>query len=100
MEVKELKKEDRITLEISGRVDATNSNVLQNAILLAFQKMKTVELDFENVQYIASAGLRALMIGQKTAMSKGGTMIVRNVGDMVMEVFEMTGFVDILTIEE
>ena len=72
MEVKELKKEDRITLEISGRVDATNSNVLQNAILLAFQKMKTVELDFENVQYIASAGLRALMIGQKTAMSKRG----------------------------
>lgn len=100
MEVKELKKEDRITLDISGRVDATNSSVLQNAILLAFQKMKTVELDFANVQYIASAGLRALMIGQKTAMSKGGIMVVRNVSDMVMEVFEMTGFSDILTIEE
>lgn len=100
MEVKELKKEDRIILDISGRVDATNSSVLQNAILLAFQKMKTVELDFANVQYIASAGLRALMIGQKTAMSKGGIMVVRNVSDMVMEVFEMTGFSDILTIEE
>lgn len=99
MDVKELKKEDKIVLDISGRVDATNSSVLQNAILLAFQKMKTVELDFANVQYIASAGLRALMIGQKTAMSKGGTMTVRNVSDMVMEVFEMTGFSDILTIE-
>lgn len=99
MDVKELKKEDKIVLDISGRVDATNSSVLQNAILLAFQKMKTVELDFANVQYIASAGLRALMIGQKTAMSKGGSMTVRNVSDMVMEVFDMTGFSDILTIE-
>ena len=71
MEVKELKKEDRITLEISGRVDATNSNVLQNAILLAFQKMKTVELDFENVQYIASAGLRALMMDKRPRCPKG-----------------------------
>ena len=87
MEIKEKKQSDRIILDISGRIDATNSSQLQNAILLAFQKMKTIELDFRNVAYIASAGLRALML-------------LRNVGDMVMEVFEMTGFVDILEIEE
>lgn len=96
MEIKEKKQSDRIILDISGRIDATNSSQLQNAILLAFQKMKTIELDFRNVAYIASAGLRALMIGQKTANAKGGQMLLRNVGDMVMEVFEMTGFVDIL----
>lgn len=59
-----------------------------------------IELDFQKVAYIASAGLRALMIGQKTANAKGGQMLLKNVGDMVMEVFEMTGFVDILEIEE
>lgn len=100
MDVKELKRDDRIVLDISGRVDAASSSMLQNAILLAFQKMKTVELDFANVAYIASAGLRALMIGQKTANAKGGSMPLKNVSEMVMEVFEMTGFCDILTIEE
>lgn len=100
MEVREIKEDDRITLKISGRIDATNSGVLQNAILLAFQKMKTLELDFSEVDYIASAGLRALMIGQKTSMAKGGSMTLRHVNKWVMEVFDMTGFSDILTIEE
>ena len=100
MEIKEKKQSDRIVLELSGRIDATNSSQLQNAILLAFQKMKTIELDFGNIVYIASAGLRALMIGQKTANAKGGQMVLKHVGDMVMEVFEMTGFTDILEIEE
>ncbi len=100
MEIKERKESDRIILEISGRIDATNSSKLQNAILLAFQKMRTIELDFQNVAYIASAGLRALMIGQKTANAKGGRMKLKHVADIVMEVFEMTGFIDILEIEE
>lgn len=100
MEIKEKKQSDKIVLDISGRIDATNSSQLQNAILLAFQKMKMIELDFQKVAYIASAGLRALMIGQKTANAKGGHMLLKNVGDMVMEVFEMTGFIDILEIEE
>ncbi|MCI8795462.1 MAG: STAS domain-containing protein [Dorea sp.] len=100
MEIKEKKQSDKIILDIAGRIDATNSSQLQSAILLAFQKMKMIELDFQKVAYIASAGLRALMIGQKTANAKGGQMLLKNVGDMVMEVFEMTGFVDILEIEE
>lgn len=100
MEIREVKKDDKIVLEIEGRVDATNSSQLQQAILLAFQKMKNIVLDFQGVQYIASAGLRALMLGQKTAMSKCGSMTLVHVCDMVMEVFDMTGFSDILTIEE
>lgn len=100
MEIKEFKQDSKIILEIAGRIDAANSSQLQNGILLAFQKMKHVELDFGQVAYIASAGLRALMIGQKTAAAKEGEMTLRNVGEMVMEVFEMTGFCDILNIEE
>lgn len=99
MEIKENRQDDRIILDISGRIDSTNSSQLQSAILLAFQKMNQIELDFMNVAYLSSAGLRALMIGQKTANANGKTMILRNVGELVMEVFEVTGFIDILTIE-
>jgi len=99
MEIKENRQDDRIILDISGRIDSTNSSQFQSAILLAFQKMNQIELDFMNVAYLSSAGLRALMIGQKTANANGKTMIIRNVGELVMEVFEVTGFIDILTIE-
>lgn len=99
MQIKEVKQSDKIILELSGRIDAAASPQLQQAILLSFQKMKHIVLDFENVQYIASAGLRALMLGQKTAMSKGGSMKLVHVCELVMEVFEMTGFSDMLTIE-
>ena len=99
MQIKEVKQSDKIVLELSGRIDAAASPQLQQAILLSFQKRKHVVLDFEKVQYIASAGLRALMLGQKTAMSKGGSMKLVHVCDLVMEVFEMTGFSDMLSIE-
>ena len=52
-----------------------------------------------NVPYISSAGLRALLIGQKTAASKGGSMKLTNVSDVVMNIFEMSGFSKILKIE-
>lgn len=99
MEIKEIIQNDKIVLEISGRIDSTNSAQLQSGILLAFQKMSQIELDFQNVAYLSSAGLRALMIGQKTANAKGKTMILKHVAEVVMEVFEITGFTNILTIE-
>ena len=68
--------------------------------LLSFQKMKNVILDFEEVEYVSSAGLRALLLGHKTAMSKGGSMVLTHVADMVMEVFQMTGFSNMLNIQK
>ncbi len=100
MEITEIRRDDKIVLSVSGRVDSTNSSQLQHAILLAFQKMNQIELDFKDLAYLSSAGLRALMIGQKTANANGKTMILRNVNEMVMEVFDITGFADILTIEK
>lgn len=84
---------------VDGRVDANTSPQLQQSILNAFQKCKDIVVDFLNVPYISSAGLRVLLIGHKTALSKGGTMKLTNVGEMVSEVINMSGFDSILTIE-
>ena len=91
--------EDIITIEIEGRVDTNTSPVLQNEILLSFQKLSKVVLDFEKTVYISSAGLRALLIGEKTAQSKQGTMVLKHVPAVVMNVLEMSGFAKILKIE-
>ena len=84
---------------VDGRVDANTSPQLQQSILNAFQKCKDIVVDFLNVPYISSAGLRVLLIGHKTALSKGGTIKLTNVGEMVSEVINMSGFDSILTIE-
>jgi len=88
-----------IRLIIDGRIDTNTSPQLQQAILNAFQKKNEVVLDFLNVDYISSAGLRALLIGHKTATSKGGSMKLTNVSDVVMSVLDVTGFATILKIE-
>ena len=90
---------DIITIAIEGRVDTVTSPDLQNAILKAFQKSNKLILDFANCEYVSSAGLRALLIGQKTATSKKGFMKLVKVQEMVLSVFEVTGFQDILNIE-
>lgn len=84
---------------VDGRIDTNTSPQFQQAILNTFQKDINIVIDFLNVQYISSAGLRALLIGQKTALSKGGTLKLTNVGDVVKEVLAMSGFDTILTIE-
>ena len=91
--------ESYMRLLVDGRVDTNTSPQLQQAILNAYQKKKDVVVDFLNVPYISSAGLRALLIGQKTAASKGGSMKLTNVSDVVMNILEMSGFSKILKIE-
>jgi anti-anti-sigma factor len=91
--------EDYIRLMVDGRIDTNTSPQLQQAILNAFQKNKHIVVDFLNVAYISSAGLRALLIGQKTAASKGGSMKLANVNATVKSVLDMSGFSNILTIE-
>ncbi|MEG1918330.1 MAG: STAS domain-containing protein [Oscillospiraceae bacterium] len=88
----------KTTLAIEGRVDTNTSPALQAEILKAFQGAKAVILDFAKVAYISSAGLRALLIGQKTAASKGATMELIHVSAEVLSILKMVGFVDILTI--
>lgn len=90
---------DYTRLLVNGKIDTATSPQLQQAILSAFQKKKDVVVDFLNVSLISSAGLRALLIGQKTAESKGGSMKLTNVNETVWDVLEMTGFHKILTVE-
>lgn len=88
-----------IRLMVEGRIDVTTSPKLQTQILSCFQKKNELVIDFLNVEYISSAGLRALLIGQKTAISKRGSMKLVNVNDTVMHVLKMSGFQNILNIE-
>lgn len=99
MYINELKSEQKITLEVEGRVDTNTSAQLQEAVLLSFQKTQNVVLDFKEVAYISSAGLRVLLIGQKTAISKGGSLEIHNIQEDVEKVLEMSGFDKILTIQ-
>ena len=99
MIISEARTGEVITLSIEGRVDATTAAQLQSSILLAFQKVKNVTLDFGQCEYVSSAGLRALLIGQKTAQSKGGQMKLINVGESFMAVLKLSGFDSIITIE-
>lgn len=100
MNIIEKRAGDKIVLEIEGRIDTNSSTQLQAKILQAFQKGKHLELDFEKTAYITSAGLRALLIGQKTANSKGGSMKLLHVCPMIQNVLDLSGFSKILNIEK
>lgn len=100
MKITENRTEDTILLTVEGRVDTNTSPQLQERLLKAFQKGSRVILDFEQVEYVSSAGLRALLIGQKTANSKKGSMKLIHVQEAVQEVLDLSGFSAILTIEQ
>jgi anti-sigma B factor antagonist len=86
------------TIEIVGRLDTTTAPDLDKTINDDTADVKNLVLNFKGLEYISSAGLRVLLGAQKK-MQKVGTMKLINVCEEVMEVFEMTGFSDILTIE-
>ena len=85
-------------VEIAGRLDTTTAPALDKTISCDIGETKNLILDLAGLEYISSAGLRVLLSAQKR-QQKIGSMKVVNVCETVMEVFEMTGFADILTIE-
>ena len=85
-------------IELVGRLDTTTAPALDKTIGEDIPDAKNLVLDLKGLEYISSAGLRVLLGAQKK-MQKIGSMKVINVCEVVMEVFEMTGFADILTIE-
>lgn len=87
-----------LTLIINGKIDKITAPEVQTKVLAAVQKNPNLTLDFAGVEYISSAGLRALLLGQKSASAKGGSMIIINVSNEVMNVFKLSGFDKILTI--
>ena len=85
-------------LKIEGRIDTTTAPELEAAVDEALTQSDTLTMDFEKVEYISSAGLRIVLKAHKELSSKGGLKLIR-VPEAVMEVFEITGFLDFLTIE-
>lgn len=84
-----------LTLTVSGRLDTLTAPMLEQEIKASCGNITELTLDFQKLQYISSAGLR-VVLGAHKAMK--GNLVVKNVNEVVMEVFDVTGFSDILTI--
>ena len=86
-----------MTLKLSGRLDTTTSPELEQVLVSSLEGIEDLRMDFTDLEYISSAGLRILLSAQKT-MNKQGSMSISGVNDTIMEIFGITGFSDILTI--
>ena len=87
-----------LTVTIAGRLDTTTAPELEATFKESLAGVTKLVLDFASLEYLSSAGLRVILQAQKT-MNKQGEMIIKNVNKTINEIFEVTGFIDILTIE-
>ena len=87
-----------LTLALTGRLDTSTAPQLETELRDSLPGISSLILDFQALEYLSSAGLRVILTAQKT-MNRQGSMVIRNVNETIMEVFEVTGFSDILTIE-
>ena len=87
-----------LDLALEGRLDTTTAPQLEAELKQSVNGVTELVLDFAGLEYLSSAGLRVLLSAQKV-MNKQGSMVIRNVNETIMEIFEVTGFSDILTIE-
>jgi len=98
MKIEKILNDKALTVKLEGRLDTTTSPELESDLKNSLDGITDLVFDFDNLEYISSAGLRVLLATQKI-MNKQGTMKVMNVCETIMEIFEVTGFSDILTIE-
>jgi len=87
-----------LKIALVGRLDTTTAPQLEAELKAELDGVEHLVLDFEKLDYLSSAGLRVLLAAQK-AMNRQGDMVVRHVNETISEIFEVTGFCDILTIE-
>lgn len=98
MKILKEKNAKTLILALEGRLDTTTSPELETVLVNELGDTAELIMDFEHVEYISSAGLRVLLAAQKK-MNAQGTMIIRNVCEDVREVFDISGFSDILTVQ-
>ena len=98
MDIKKNLEDGALTIAINGRLDTSTAPQLDEELKTSIEGVENLLIDLTDLEYISSAGLRVLLSAQKT-MNKQGTMEVTGVNDIVMEIFEVTGFSDILTIK-
>lgn len=87
-----------LTLALEGRLDTATAPQLEAELKHSIDGITSLVFDFAKLEYLSSAGLRVLLASQKV-MNRQGSMLIRHVNEVIMDVFEVTGFVDILTIE-
>ena len=98
MTITEKRQGTQLTLVIEGYLDATSFKELERRVRESLDGVEFLVLDCSGLEYISSAGLRAMLVAQK-AMSKQGKMVVRGANESVMDTFVLTGFTKVLTIE-
>lgn len=88
-----------LTIALEGRLDTTSAPELEKELGAKLDGVDSLTLEFEKLRYLSSAGLRVLLAAQKKMNAQKGSMVIKHVNEMIMEVFEVTGFLDILTVE-
>lgn len=96
--INKVKEGSNLTITIEGRLDTTTAPQLENLVNAEIEGVTELIFDLKDLAYISSAGLRVLLSSQKI-MNKQGSMVVKNSSEEVLEIFEVTGFSDIFTIE-
>ena len=98
MTINETKNGSDLIISLEGRLDTMTAPELEEELKKVLPETEQLTFDFEGLEYISSAGLRVLLSAQKV-MSKQGSMKITHANETIMEIFDVTGFVDILTIE-
>ena len=98
LKIIKVQNDKNLVVALDGRLDTTTSPNLEEELKATLPSVEDLVFDLTKLEYISSAGLRVLLSAQKT-MNKQGSMVVKNVSEEVKEIFEVTGFSDILTIE-
>ena len=98
MTINETKNGSDLIISLEGRLDTMTAPELEEELKKVLPETEQLTFDFEGLEYMSSAGLRVLLSAQKV-MSKQGSMKITHANETIMEIFEVTGFVDILTIE-
>ena len=98
MNIETIKNGGALNVKVDGRLDTTTAPELDDTLKASLEDVTELVFDLSDLEYISSAGLRVLLSAQKT-MNQQGSMKVTGVNDIVMEIFEVTGFTGILTIE-
>ncbi len=98
MTIHKILNDTELTVTLTGRLDTTTAPQLEAELKVSLSGVDSLIMDFATLEYISSAGLRVLLSAQKV-MNKQGKMTILHVNETIMEVFEVTGFIDILAIE-
>lgn len=98
MNIEKTENGTEVTLALSGRLDTVTAPQLEEKIQESLSGTEKLNLDFEKLEYLSSAGLRVLLTAHKAMMKSGGELEIRHVNEVIHEVFEVTGFLDVLHI--